>query len=162
MLKRINIGVIIALLLYMVPLGAYGQKGLVSTNALSWAALGTINAEVAYSVDRHYTIHAGGVANPWEFNTSTSVRLLNKQYGGFLGVRYWPWNVYSEWWVGAKAQYKQFQHVGVLLSEYIEGKALGVGIQGGYSYMISNHFNKVVTNRSIQYIFKSTCRSNFH
>ena len=113
----------------------------VSTNALSWVNLGTINAEGAVSVHDHITVNAGFVANPWKMTTPTHVDLQNRQYGLHVGAKYWPWHTFSEWWVGAKIQYKHFRQVGLLSPNLMIGDAIGAGISGGYSVMISNHFN---------------------
>lgn len=129
------------LLLVCVPRMAQAQKWAVSTNALSWANVGTINAEGSLSVHRNFTLHAGFTANPWKITTPTYVEVMNRQYGGYVGARYWPWHVYSEWWVGVKAQYKNFRQVGLLTPEPVAGDALGAGLAGGYTFMITPHFN---------------------
>ena len=120
----------------------------ISTNALSWVNLGTINAEGSMSVDNHFTVNAGFVANPWCIQTPTGyVDLMNKQYGGHLGAKYWPWHVYSEWWIGAKVQYRNFKdsisfETNKLKGSALEqGNALGAGLSAGYSCMINQHLN---------------------
>jgi hypothetical protein len=133
--------IITAVLCLCIPKIADAQKWAVSTNALQWASLGTINAEASYSLNRHITLNAGAVANPWDAFSPTYVKLKNNQYGGYLGAKYWPWHVFSEWWIGAKVQYKNFEQVGILTSKLVRGDALGVGISGGYSFMLGNHFN---------------------
>lgn len=131
----------VCLLFVSLPYMANGQKWAVSTNTLQWLTIGTINAECAYSIDRHFTIHAGGTANPFDMDSPTGLYLKNRQFGGYVGARYWPWHVYSEWWVGAKLQYKNFEHVGLLTPNYTLGEAVGAGISGGYSCIINKHFN---------------------
>ncbi len=133
--------IVVAVVLLCIPGVAQAQKWAVSTNVLQWASLGTINAECSYSLNQHITFNAGGVANPWDAVSPTDVKLQNKQYGGYLGAKYWPWHVYSEWWIGAKVQYKNFEQVGILTSKLVRGEALGAGISGGYSFMLGNHFN---------------------
>lgn len=108
---------------------------------MTWAGLGTINVEGALSVHRHVTVHAGAVANPWTFTTPTSVELKNQQFGGFVGARYWPWHVYSEWWVGAKLQYKNIEQQGIISSSPMKGNVFGPGLSGGYTLMLSPHVN---------------------
>lgn len=120
---------------------SHAQKCAVSTNTLTWLNLGAINAEASVSIYDHFTVNAGFVANPWSMTTPTNIDLMNRQYGGYVGAKYWPWHVYSEWWVGAKIQYKNFEQVGLLTANLIEGDALGAGFSGGYSLMIGNHFN---------------------
>lgn len=120
---------------------AEAQKWAVSTNALSWANLGTINAEGSYGIADHFSLHAGFTANPWQLRTPTYVLVKNKQYGGFVGAKYWPWHTYSEWWIGAKLQYKNFEQQGLLTSSLTEGNAIGAGLSAGYSMMIADHVN---------------------
>ena len=133
--------IIVVAVLLCLPWIAQAQKWTVSTNALQWAALGTINVEGSYSLSQHITLNAGAVANPWDAFSPTYVKLQNNQYGGYIGAKYWPWHVYSEWWIGAKVQYKNFEQVGILTSKLVRGDALGAGISGGYSFMLGNHFN---------------------
>ena len=117
------------------------KKWTVSTNALSWLNLGTINLEGGMSLNEHLSLNAGITANPWEIDTPTLVRLQNKQYGTHVGVKYWPWHTFSEWWIGAKVQYKFFDQVGLLTAAQTKGHALGAGISAGYSFMITENFN---------------------
>ena len=123
------------------PHFAHAQKIAVSSNVLTWVNFGTINADASLSVSRHLTCHAGVNVNPWKFTSPTFMDLKNNQYGGFLGVRYWPWHVYSEWWLGAKLQYKYFDQKGLLSSAQTKGSAFGPGISGGYTIMLSEHVN---------------------
>ena len=132
---------VIVLLLICTSGVAKAQKWAVSTNTLTWANLGTSNAEGSVSVSRHFSFNAGFTVNPWELSTPTYVDIMNKQYGGYIGAKYWPWHVYSEWWIGAKMQYKNFEQVGLLTSEPVKGDALGAGLAAGYSLMIGRHVN---------------------
>lgn len=137
--------VMIALLLIGIAGSAQAQtdryKWAVSTNTLSWASLGTINFQGAVGMSQHISLEAGAAVNPWMANTSTSVEMKNQQYGGYIGAKYWPWYVYSGWWIGAKVQYKNFEQVGILTSGLVRGDALGAGVSAGYSFMIGPHFN---------------------
>lgn len=124
-----------------VPVIANAQRWAVSTNALQWAGLGTINAEGAYSINQHFSLNAGAAYNPWNVFSPTQLVMKNNQLGGYFGAKYWPWHVYSEWWFGAKLQYKQFEQVGIITSNLIKGDAIGAGVSAGYSFMLGNHFN---------------------
>ena len=132
---------IVFLLLICASNVAKAQRWAISTNVLTWANLGTINAEGSVSVSRHFSFNAGFTVNSWELSTPTYVDIMNKQYGGYIGAKYWPWHVYSEWWIGAKMQYKNFEQVGLLTSEPVKGDALGAGLAAGYSLMIGRHVN---------------------
>ena len=113
----------------------------VSTNTLTWINVGTINAEGALGLTDHFSINAGFTANPWKITTPTSVKIMNQQYGGYVGAKYWPWHVFSEWWIGVKAQYKNFYEEGLLTTGYMKGDALGAGLSAGYSFMIGKNMN---------------------
>ncbi len=140
-ISNIYKGIVTALLLMCISHVAGAQNWAVSTNALGWLSLGTINAEGSVSVHKHITLNAGFTANPWQMNTPTYVNLRNRQYGGYFGAKYWPWHVYSEWWVGAKVQYKNFEQLGLMSPNLMQGDAVGAGLSGGYTFLISNHFN---------------------
>lgn len=140
-LRNIYKLIVIILLMICAPKVADAQKWAVSTNALSWANLATVNAEGSVSVHKHFTFNTGFTVNPWQMTTNTYVNLKNRQYGGYVGMKYWPWHVYSEWWVGIKAQYKHFEQVGLLSANLMQGDALGGGLSGGYTFLISEHFN---------------------
>ena len=139
--SNIKKGILVAFLLVCLPMVANAQRWTVSTNALSWASLGTINAEGAYSLSQNFSVNLGGSINPWEASSPTGVALLNKHYGGYLGIKYWPWHVYSEWWINAKVQYRNFEHLGILTQQLVTGDAVGGGLSAGYSFMLSNRFN---------------------
>lgn len=117
------------------------QRASVSTNALTWVNLGTINAEGSLSVSKHMTVFAGAKYNPWRIGTKSNQAFYNKQVAGYAGVKYWPWHVYSGWWFGAKAQCQDFEEFGIFTEGLIRGKALGAGISLGYSFLITSKFN---------------------
>ncbi|MBR5925551.1 MAG: DUF3575 domain-containing protein, partial [Bacteroidales bacterium] len=50
-------------------------------------------------------------------------------------------NVYSGWWVGAKAQYQEYNHGGIITKTAEEGDAFGAALAGGYSLMLKEHWN---------------------
>ena len=120
---------------------ADAQQVSISTNAITWANFGTMNVEGAVSVSKHFTVFAGVKYNPWEFATKSNVVMLDKQITGYAGAKYWPWHVYSGWWIGAKAQFQDFDQAGFLTENLVSGQALGMGLSAGYTFMISPHFN---------------------
>lgn len=140
-LKNIYKVIAAVILLICTPKMAEAQEWAVSTNVLSWLNLGTINAEGSYKVNDHVSVNAALAINPWQINTPTFVTLRNRQYGGHMGARYWPWHTFSEWWIGAKVQYKNFEQVGLLSSNLMRGDALGAGLSAGYSMMIAENVN---------------------
>lgn len=114
-----------------------------STNVLDWANLGTINAQAGLAFSRHLSLHAGARYNNWNFGSAEKgTAFQNRARSASLGLRYWPWNVYSSWWVSARAQVEEYNRGGLLkrpLTE--EGLATGVGLGVGYSRMLSRHWN---------------------
>lgn len=119
------------------------QVFFVSTNALDWANLGTVNAQAGLAFSRHLSLHAGARYNNWNFgNAEKGTAFQNRARTAFLGVRYWPWNVYSSWWFSARAQVEEYNRGGLLrrpLTE--EGVAGGFGLGFGYSRMLDRHWN---------------------
>ncbi|MCQ2176445.1 MAG: DUF3575 domain-containing protein [Bacteroidales bacterium] len=114
-----------------------------STNLFDWADFGTINVDAAYSFSRHFTAQIGAKFNGWQFKNPEGPTFLtqNQQKSVSLGVRYWPWYVYSGWWICLKGQYCDFSECGVWRQALDEGKALGAGLSFGYTIMLTEHFN---------------------
>ena len=119
------------------------QSFSLSTNLLDWANLGTANLQAGLSFSRHLTLHAGVRYNNWNFGSEDKGNeFQNRARGAALGVRYWPWNVYSSWWVGARAKVEEYNRGGLFgkpLTE--EGVAAGVGVAFGYSRMLTDRWN---------------------
>ena len=114
------------------------QKLSLSTNLVDYANFGTLNLDVSYALSRHWSVMAGAKYNPFSFKDG---QVLNKQRTFFLGGRWWPWHIYSGFWVSGKAQYREFGSGGIFSPETSEGDAYGLGIGGGYSYMVGRHLN---------------------
>ena len=133
--------VVVSLLLLCVPRIVNAQRISVSTNAMSWANFGTINAEGAVSVSKHFTVFAGAKYNPWTIRTKTQYFFMNQQATGYVGAKYWPWHVYSGLWIGAKAQFENVRQAGLFSEQMIKGNALGAGLSVGYSIIITPHVN---------------------
>lgn len=119
------------------------QNVSLSTNLLDWANLGTANLQAGLSFSRHFTLHAGARYNNWSFGSEEKeTDFQNRARTVSLGARYWPWNVYSSWWVGAKAQVEEYSRGGLLgKAETEEGLAAGAAVAFGYSRMLTNHWN---------------------
>lgn len=120
---------------------ASAQKFALSTNLVEWANFGTINADAGLSVAQDFSLHAGAKFNPWSFHTKSGMQIYNKQTTAYFGARYWPWYVYSGWWIGARVRFMDFSETGVLRPKLFEGKSLGAGVLFGYTWMIHEHFN---------------------
>jgi len=139
-IKKIVLSV--ALFLVLMALPARAQHFSVSTNTLDWANLGTINLEAGVSLAQHFSLHVGGRYNPWTFQQKDPYMIIReKQKSAYVGARWWAWYVYTGWWVGAKVQYSDFEVTGIWRPAVDRGKALGLGLSAGYTFMISEQFN---------------------
>ena len=119
---------------------ALAQNVAVSTNIADYANLGTINAEASYALARHWSINAGLKYNPFVFGSGDSI-VQSKQRSIAMGARFWPWHIYSGWWISGKVRYQEY-NVGTSAAEYTaEGDRMGGSLAGGYSYMLNAHLN---------------------
>ncbi len=144
-------------LLFIIFFGAAAataQTWAVAVNAADAVELGTIGVEGSAAVGQHWSIHANAKVNPWTFgrrDTSADNNGLfqspnpdqkqDRKQVYAAGVRWWPWNVYSGWWIGGKGQYQEFNYGGLLTETSQEGDAFGAGFSGGYSLMLKEHWN---------------------
>ena len=118
------------------------QKVSVSTDLVDWAYLWTMNGEVNVSVARHVTVLAGGKINPWMYDMKKAGKeLYDCQNTVYAGVRYWPWHVFSGWWVGGKLQYSDFKRTGLFNTKLKKGKSIGAGVSAGYTFMLNERLN---------------------
>lgn len=118
----------------------YGQKFSVNTNLAGYANLGTLNAEVSYGVARKWTVNVGAKYNPFSFEGKNG-EFRNKQQTYAAGMRFWPWHIYSGWWVAAKLQYQEYNSGGIISPQTEEGDKWGMGLTAGYTYMLHPNFN---------------------
>ena len=128
--------------LLVLQIDAFGQKFAVGTNALDWIDMGTMNIEAGYAVSRHFTVVADAKYNPWTYNSGDKETQVERRQRTFsAGMRYWPWHVYSGWWIGAKGRYQEYNRGGVLGRETEEGDSYGGVLDFGYTLMLSKNFN---------------------
>lgn len=114
----------------------------VSTNAVNWLALGTVNANVSVALDRHFSIGAGGRYNPWTYEAGDSGKQLQmRERTATLDLRYWPWFVFSGWWFDAGLQYQEYNRGGISSRWTEEGDAYGLTLGLGYTHMLSSRLN---------------------
>lgn len=119
----------------------HAQKFALSTNLVEWANFATANLDASLSVSQHVSLFVGGKYNPWKFETRKGMPVFENQTTAYAGMRYWPWYVYSGWWIGAKLKYMDFSESGVLRPKLFEGKSIGGGLSFGYTLMIHERFN---------------------
>ena len=134
--------IIITLLLIALPIFCSAQDWSVSTNAMDYVSLGTMNAEASMATGRHICINASARINPWTFHKGDpSKQMQNRQQTYAVGVRYWPWHIYSGWWMSGMAQYQEYNRGGIISATTEEGDAYGLSIGAGYSLMLHEHWN---------------------
>ncbi|MDO4213892.1 MAG: DUF3575 domain-containing protein [Bacteroidales bacterium] len=119
---------------------ASAQSFSISTNAVDLAGLGTLNCEAAYGVARHWTVNASVKYNPFSYGQGEQI-VRYRQRALSAGARYWPWHVFSGWWLSGNVRYQEYNHGGLLDEKSVEGDRFGTGVAGGYTYMLSPHLN---------------------
>lgn len=114
----------------------------ISTNAVNWLALGTVNANVSIALDRHFSLGAGGRYNPWTYGSGDSAKQMQmRERTANVALRYWPWFVYSGWWFDAGIQYQEYNKGGVVSRLTEEGDAYGLSLGLGYTHMLNPRIN---------------------
>ena len=123
-------------------LSASAQQWAVQTNLVDYANFGTLNIEGAVAFDQHWSATAAAKLNPFHFQRKGEPLSARQQLYA-AGVRWWPWHVYSGWWAGSKLQFQEYNRGGLDAVDKTtrEGDRYGVGLSGGYSYMINPHLN---------------------
>ena len=114
----------------------------VSTNVLGYADFGTINAEVQYALNRHFSLSSQAKVNAWVYGKDPDKELMNKKSVVSLGVKYWPWYVYSGWWARPFIQTEGYTYANLYKNMPADrGNLYGVGVSIGYSLLINKWFN---------------------
>lgn len=133
---------LLAALLWCAVLPVAAQRFTAGTDGVGWLALGTLNADASVAVSRNFSLHAGASLNPWTYRKDKPEKQLQlRQLSVWGGARWWPWHVYSGWWAGLDARYMVYNMGGIIKRETEEGDAYGARIWGGYSVMLSEHWN---------------------
>lgn len=120
---------------------ADAQRFSLSTNILDYACLGTMNVEGACSISRRWSLTAGVDYNPFTFRKGQPDQFQLRQQSYSLGVRIWPWHIWSGWWFAGKMKYQEYNTGGILSELTDEGDRAGLGLYAGYTYMLGPHFN---------------------
>ena len=132
---------------------ASAQRYSVSTNLVEWANLGTINGEAGVAIAQHFSAHVGARYNNWTFVKGnpedrfedpfgeTEKQFQNRKQAYNLGIRYWPWYIYSGWWAYVRGQYMEYNRGGLIRHTAEEGDAWGAGIGFGYTRIIHRQWN---------------------
>lgn len=153
---------VVIVLFLLASVGAKAQRVAISSNIADWAFLGTVNAEANVAVARHISIDAGGRYNPWRFSEGSltdQFQFCQRTFYG--GVRYWPWHVYSGWFLKTNFQWSEYNYLikggnplpkkplenlpawaaGAEKLGPVEGDAFGGTFSFGYSWILGKHLN---------------------
>ena len=130
------------------------QSFSVSTNIVDWADFGTMNVEAGLPLSKHFSLHAQARVNPWQFGLkegdASYEDIVDIDKAGFIkkktaigaSVRYWPWYVFSGFWVKGKVQFCAYDKGGKFLGQERRiGDAIGGGIGLGYTWMLNANWN---------------------
>ena len=118
----------------------HAQRFSLGTNLADYADFGTLNISGTVSVSKRWSLGADVKYNPYLFSRGGEP-LSARQRLFSLGSRFWPWHVYSGWWLGAKMQYQEYNRGGIRSEKTEEGDRFGAGLSGGYSYMLLPNLN---------------------
>ena len=132
----------VSFLTLCVAVPADGRRFSLSTNVIDYLNLGTLNLEASYGFSRHWSMNMGVRYNPFTFrHPADGTPMQNRKQSYELGARFWPWHVFSGWWVAAKGKYQEYNYGGVFSPETEEGDGYGIGFSAGYSYMLHPNLN---------------------
>ena len=113
----------------------------VGQNIADYLFLGTLNADLQYSVRRSWTLGLGARYNGWTWRHRQDTQFESRRQNYYFAARWWPWYTYSGWWLGAKLQYQEYNRGGLLGPETEEGDAFGLGFGGGYAVHVNRWLN---------------------
>lgn len=120
----------------------YGQRFSVATNLLGYVNFGTINGEIGLGVSQNFTIYIQAKYNPFIYKYHNKEKQLqNKQLSMAAGARFWPWHLYSGWFISGQFGFSRYNRGGLVSQETFEGDAYGLTIGAGYALMIKKHLN---------------------
>lgn len=111
-----------------------------STNVMEYANVGTLNIDAQYGVARHWTVCAGVKYNPFTLGEGDG-QMQKRQRTLSAGARWWPWHVYSGWWVSGNLRYQEYNFGGWESPVTREGDRWGGIASAGYTYMLTPHLN---------------------
>ena len=131
---------IILVLGLMAACTLHAQRFTLGTNIADYVDYGTLNLSGTLAVGKRWSLGTEVKYNPYLFSREGRPRSARQRLFS-LGSRYWPWHVYSGWWLGAKMQYQEYNRGGIRSELTEEGDRFGAGLSGGYSYMLLPHLN---------------------
>lgn len=143
--------IIISAILLCTTFRANAQKVSLGTNVLEWTDFLTPNASLQLATGQHWSLEAAARYNRWSWRTAGTYeqRQVNerkaRQQAYSFGARWWPWNVYSGWWIAARLQYQEYDYGGLSSFTWVPdneaGDAFGAALLAGYDLQIHKHWN---------------------
>lgn len=132
----------IIILLTALLAGTYIQQAkaqtLAAKTSLTMLATLTPNVELSYKVADHVTLHLPFLYNPWILKENSRFQQVTVQ----PGARYWTKRVYMGYFISSAALISRFHVGGWIDKKYrYDGKYFGLGIGGGYAWVLSNRLN---------------------
>lgn len=113
-----------------------------STDLLGYARLCTFNIDASYAVSRHWSLVAGARYNPFTFNAGDPERQFQyRQQSYSVGMRLWPWHIWTGWWFAGKMRYQEYNTGGIISPSTVEGDRFGAGLYCGYTHMLTSCLN---------------------
>lgn len=128
------------MLLALLSFSLSAQRFAVGANIVDLADYGTLNVEAGYSLSQHFSVVGGVKFNPWDFSTESDA-VYKKLFAAYAGARYWPWYTNTGLWFQAKGQYADYSITGTWRHALDEGRAAGIGVAAGYSFMLNRFLN---------------------
>ncbi len=127
--------------LLLIALPGRGQIVAIQTNAVDLAALGTLNLQAQISFAQNFSAYVDGRINPWRFGAADNPVQMKFRKAS-VGVRYWPWYVYSGWWVSASVQWSSYDRHNIFNTpNVVASHGMGGGLSAGYSFMLHKNLN---------------------
>ncbi len=125
----------------IIPNMVKAQKMSFGTNGLGYLNFATFNGELSLGVTKNWSILLSGAYNPFTYNKNSDKQFQQKEATVAIGTRYWPWHLFSGWFMGSKFLFSQYNRGGLFTSTSTEGESFGIGLNGGYSLMIAKNIN---------------------
>jgi hypothetical protein len=162
----------ISLLLVLAAGTAKAQVVGIKTNALYWAAGGTLNLGLEVAVGKKTTLDFVATGNPWIFGPRAENRKI-WHWSANGEVRFWHWQKFTRGFIGLHLLGGAFDSGGITLplgtfpgirDNRIEGGAVGIGLSYGWQWYLSPHWSLEAT-LGVGYMYvvydKFTCRTCF-
>lgn len=116
------------------------QNYAVTTNVLDYMDFGTMNIEASCGIARQWTLLAGVKYNPFYWKIK-GTEMADRQRSVEAGARFWPWHIYSGWWMAGKLKWQEYNLGGITSQLASDGDRYGGSLSAGYTFMLNTHLN---------------------